>query len=383
MLLIARYVVRPGIVLLLTIVLVVVASFESSTYVGGVTFGFAALAAAPFLIAGAAPGRRLGFVGAMAIAAVLALGLAAPFLQHQLAAVAARGDQSPIVVRHFAVLGSLFPERVRRVLDLPAYWLLLLPIEFPASLVAGVIALAALLKTAKPGPQRLAITALACVAGAGLAVSWLLASTLGDNNDLGLRAAVPAVCVLIAAAAAGIVLLPERRLIAALAIAGLVLALPDSARMIRANVVGKPMPDGDVFARSPVLWAAVRRHAGPADRVANNPLFLQDVTAWPVNVSWALLADRSSCFAGRELALALAPLPPASREAVNAQFVRVFAGAGTAADVSDMANKYGCDVIAVVPQDGAWEQDPFAASRDYRLAESREDRWRIYVRTKR
>ena len=117
-------------------------------------------------------------------------------------------------------------------------------------------------------------------------------------------------------------------------------------------------------------------------RFANNPLFLRDVTPWPVNISWALLADRSSCFAGREMALAFAPLAPPRREAIDTQFIRVFAGEGTAADVNDMAKQYGCEVVVVVPQDKAWDNDPFAASTDYRLAENRDGRWRIYVRAK-
>ena len=36
---------------------------------------------------------------------------------------------------------------------------------------------------------RVIVAALACLAGAGLGASWLLASTLGNNNDLALRAA--------------------------------------------------------------------------------------------------------------------------------------------------------------------------------------------------
>ena len=124
----------------------------------------------------------------------------------------------------------------------------------------------------------------------------------------------------------------------------------------------------------------MRRYAAPAARVANNPLFLQDLTPWPANMSWALLANRSSCFAGREMALAFAPLPADRREAINAQFVRVFAGQGSADDVADMATVYGCDVVVVVPQDGAWTKDPFAVSPDYRLAETRAGKWRIYVR---
>ena len=51
-------------------------------------------------------------------------------------------------------------------------------------------------------------------------------------------------------------------------------------------------------------------------------------------------------------------------------------------NVRDLATKYGCDVFLLAPQDKTWEQDPFAAGPDYRLAEAREGRWRIYVRTK-
>jgi hypothetical protein len=382
MLLIARYAQQQSVLLLLTLVLIVVAGFESSTYVGGITFAIAALAAAPLLLVAIEPARRLRFFVGLAAAAVLVVCIAAPFLNNQLMAVAARGDNDPIVLRHFAVLGAMFPAALRRALDWPAYWLLLLPIELPATYVAGVIALVAMLRSGAPPLEKLTTAALACLAAAGLLASWLLASTLGDNNDLGLRAVLPAASVLIAAAAAGMMLLPRRAVIAATAIGGLILSLPDTAAMIRSNVEGTPAPDGTVFAQAPELWQAVRRYAAPTARVANNPLFLQDLTPWPANISWALLANRSACFAGRELALALAPLSDSRREAINAQFVRVFAGEGTAGDISDMAKKYACDVVVVVPQDKAWSNDPFAASPDYRLAENRDGRWRIYVAVK-
>ena len=379
MLLIARYAQQQSVLLLLALVLVVVAGFESSTYIGGITFAIAALAAAPPLVAAIEPAPRLRFLVGMAVAAVLVVCLAAPFLNNQLMALATRGDNNPIVFRHFVVLGAMFPAALRRALDWPAYWLVLLPIELPATYVAGAIALIAMLRSGAPPSEKLATAALACLAAAGLLASWLLASTLGDNNDLGLRAVLPAASVLIAAAAAGLMLLPRRAVIAATAIGGLILSLPDTAAMIRSNVDGTPTPDGAVFAQTPELWQAVRRYAAPTARVANNPLFLQDLTPWPANMSWALLANRSSCFAGRELALALAPLSDAGREAINAQFVRVFAGEGTAGDLSDMAKKYACDVVVVVPRDKAWTNDPFASSPDYRLAENRDGRWRIYV----
>ena len=192
---------------------------------------------------------------------------------------------------------------------------------------------AAACRTRKDSPWP----SLACLAGTGLIVSWLLVSTLGENNDLGLRAIIPAEMVLIVAAAAGFFHARCRAAIVATALAGLVLSLPDTAAMIRSNIAGEPRPGDQILAQTPELWDAVRRYAAPGARVANNPLFLRDVTPWPVNISWALLANRSSCFAGREMALAFAPLPPPRRDAIDTQFIRVFAGEGTATDVSEMA----------------------------------------------
>ena len=379
MILIAECAQRQRVAPLVALVLVVVAGFESSTYVGGITFAIGALAATPALLAGIAPERRMQFMAGMAVAAVLVIGLAMPFLRDQLGTVAAHGGAGPVVLRPFAVLGAFFPDTLRRLLDLPAYWLIVLPLEFPAASVAGGLALFVLWRGAAAVPERCGVAALSCLAAAGLFTSWLLASTLGDNNDLALRAVVPALLVLIAAAAAGVNLWPRHIVIAATALGGLLLSLPDTLQMVRGNVEGTLQPDAAAFAQAPQLWQAVRRHAPPGARVANNPLYLADLTPWPGNMSWALLADRASCFAGRELALALAPIPAAEREAINAQFIRVFSGEGTAQDIDDMANKYRCDVIVMVPRDKAWRNDPFAASAAYRLAEDRDGQWRIYV----
>ncbi len=383
MLLIARYAERPSVVLLLTIVLTVAAGFESSTYVGGVTFAIAAVMAAPILLTSRERGARLRFVAAMAIAAIIVGCLVAPFVIEQLATVAARHDPTPVVIHPFDVLGDVVSDSARRILDLPAYWLIELPVEFPATYLSGVVALWVLLRGGAPSRTRTVIATLACLTFASLAASWLLRSTVGNNNDLALRAVLPAAMIFIAVTAAGIVNAiahsSRRILIGAIAVSGLLLSLPDTAHLVRSYVAGNSVQDGKTFAQTPALWAAVRRVASPTARVANNPLFLHDLTPWPVNISWALLANRSSCFAGRELALAFAPLPAARREAINEQFIRVFAGKGGADDVSDMANEYGCDVVVVVPQDGAWNNDPFASSPEYHLAENRDGRWRIYT----
>ena len=84
------------------------------------------------------------------------------------------------------------------------------------------------------------------------------------------------------------------------------------------------------------------------------------MTPWPANISWALLADRRSCYAGAELALPFAPLSAARRAEIDAQFIRVFAGNPAPGDVAQLAGRYRCDVVVITAQDGAWLRDPFA-----------------------
>ena len=65
-------------------------------------------------------------------------------------------------------------------------------------------------------------------------------------------------------------------------------------------------------------------------------------------------------------------------ERINAQFIRVFAGQGSADDVRDLAQTYHCRLIVLTPSDGAWSNDPFAASPLFHLVEMKPERWKIY-----
>lgn len=373
---------RPTAYPTILLALTVAAGFESSTYVGGVTFAIAAVGTLPFALRSSVPDTRLRFVLAVAAATAIAGALVSPFVLDQLALVKAHGGTAPIVVSPYAVFGEVLPYPLRRLLDLPGYWLIILPIELPACYLAGSLALVFMLRGKTPQiDDKMIMTGLACLAAAGLSVSWLLTSTLGENNDLALRAIIPAEMALIVAAAAGAALLRSKSIVAA-AVAGLLLSLPDTAAMIRDNVTGTRRPGAELFAGSGEAWRAVRRLTAPSARIANNPRFLAEMTPWPVNISWALLSDRSSCFAGREMALAFAPLPPRRRDEIDAQFVRTFAGDGNEHDVAELAQVYRCDAVMLVPSDGAWNRDPFAESPFYRLAESRDGAWRIYLRVR-
>ena len=380
-LLISRLVAQRSALLFLTLVLVVVAGFESSVWIGGITFPLSALIACPILMWRIGPSERGRLALTLAATALLSIVLAAPLLLDQLALVEQRGGGLPVIVQHFGVLGTWFKDPLRRILDLPAYWLVLLPVEFPATYVAGSISLTTFLAARRLEPERRrAAVVLAAQAGAGLVISWLLVSTLAENNDLGLRAVLPSAVIFIVFAAAGLStwLQEGRRLAAGAVLAGLLLGFPDAAQIIYGNVIGRPAQPGAAFAQTPQMWEAVRRHSGPDERVGNNPLYLADMTPWPVNLSWALLSNRSSCFAGRELVLPYVPLTPAQREEIDALFVRVFGGNGGENDVREMALRFGCRVVVVTAQDPLWRRDPFAASALYRLVETAPDRWRIY-----
>ena len=362
------------------LVLVVVAGFESSTWIGGVTLAVAAPAAGLVRLAQLAPERRLAFIGTCMIAAALAALVAFPFLHDQWIATSVRQSGFPIGIEPYEVLGPLFPASVRRFLDVPAFWVVLLVIEFPALVIAGTIALARSVR-AEPDQQLRAMAAIfSALTLASLVVTWLVTSRLGEHNDLGWRAVLPAIFVLMVFAAVGLARwIAQRAYVAAgAALLGLLLALPDGIKLIAANAMGRSAPSAHAFAQAPELWAAVRAHTAPGERVANNPLYLADVTPWPVNISWALLANRWSCFAGRELTLAYVPLPDARREEINAKFIRVFAGQGSAEDVRDLAQTFHCRVVVVTPSDGAWRNDPFQATPIFHLVDMRPDRWKIY-----
>jgi hypothetical protein len=368
-----------GIFATAVLALLVAAAFESSTWIGGVAFAAAAPVIALVLVVRGA--GRLRFFAALAAAALLAALFVTPLLREQLTMAAVRGGGAPLTLQFYPVLTDQIPAMLRAWLNPPAFWLALLPIELPAIYVTGMVAFARFWRA--PGlaasTRRLA-AALAALAITCLAVSWLLASTLGGNNDLGWRALLPAVMALTAFAAAGIVRAFAARAYSAVAAAlvAALLGMPFAIDLIRDNLLGEPRAADRQFAASVDLWAAVRRHAAADERVADNPLFLHDMTVWPVNISWALLANRRSCYAGRELVLVYSSLPAAARENIDAQFKRVFDGHPAPGDVDALATTYNCRVIVLTPGDGGWRSDPFAASPRYRLVEEVPERWRIY-----
>src|SRR6516162_8588575 len=359
---------------------VAAAGFESSVWVGGVVFAAAALPFGIVLLRTAGDARqRAVLLAEAAVAAALALALSFPFLRDEYLATAARQLGVGIALRPFAVLGPLVPDTVRRIADLPAYWVILLVIEFPAIYFAGTGAMAgALADRSAPPAQRRLVVGFAVLAGASFGTPWLFASTIA-NNDLAWRGVLPGIFVLTIFAAAGIARwMTTAKARATAAFVCIALGIPGGIGIAWENAVGLPMASAAVLAETPEMWAVVRRHAAPDELVGNNPLFLDDSVRWPVNISWALFADRRSCYAGWNLARAFVPLPKPEIDRLETLFDRVFAGHGTTEEIRDLATRYRCRVIVVTSRDGAWNLDPFAANAYFHLVEQKQGQWRIY-----
>jgi hypothetical protein len=356
------------------------AGFESSAWIGGVVFGVAALAIGAAMLLDADSKRsRAELLAKVGAAACLAAGVAYPLLRSEFDATAARHLGWPIVLRPYQVLGPLVPDPVRHLLDLPAYWVMLLVIALPAIYVTGAAAMVGTLADRWKDPaERRLVVGFALLAGASFGIPWLFASTIA-NNDLGWRGVLPGILVLTIFAASGlsrwIVTAPARAIAAT---ACLALGIPGGLAIIADNAIGRRMPSAAALAETPDLWKAVRRHTAAGERVANNPLFFFDTVQWPVNVSWALFADRRSCFAGWNLARAFVPLPEEELDRLEALFDRVFAGEGSSQDVEEIATRYDCRVVVLTARDGAWHADPFAKSPSFHLVEEETGRWRIY-----
>jgi hypothetical protein len=365
----------------------IAAAFESSTWIGGIVFALVAACVVPLLIARTRPSRRAAFVGALSIAAVLTVLLIGPMLMDQMAASARRGNGFPITLMAFEVFDYGVPQAWRGAFDKPAYWFVFLPIALTATYVPGMIVLLrsligrALFSHGDATSRSIATQALALTTLVALAGSWLLVSTIADNNDLGWRAGLLGSCVLIVFAAVGVATWASdrKRIAVALTIALLLLGVPETWSQIKRNVAPQARPEATVFAGEPAMWQHVRSYTSDVDRVASNPLALAGLTPWPVNIGWSLLADRRSCYASWELTQVYSSIPHDALRAIDAQFVRVFAGQAAEQDVEQLATTYDCSVVVVTPEDGAWTHDPFRASPFYEAVDE-EAHWRIYRR---
>jgi hypothetical protein len=366
--------------LALAMSLVSAAAFESSTWVGGITYPLAVVAISAILLIGIDTERRWRFVALMAVATILAIAMSSMFIHDQFRAAMARGDGMPISFLPYEALDEPIPEAIRRLLDLPTYWTVFLFVEFAAFYPAGFIFSVKLLNEKLMPETRAAVISFSALAAVSLGIGSVLVSKIASNNDLAWRGVLPGVVVLIVLTAAGLGrYLHVMRARYAVAILGIVaLALTGGARNIYSYLNVRPQASAKRFLDSVQMWAAVQKHSAMGERVANNPDFLADITPWRINISWALLANRRSCYAGPDFALPFAPVTRDRRAEIEAEFTRLFSGKLSHSDVDRMATEFNCSLVVVTPEDGAWTTGPLAADSTYNLLESKRDAWRIY-----
>jgi hypothetical protein len=364
---------RPGWLAAAVLGLVAASGFESSTWVGGFAFAFAAAVTAPVLLAGLPRAERLPFVLRAAASVGLAALLVAPFLIGEAQTVNARHGGFPVVVRPYeALAGASWWQ------DLLAFWPIVLPFNLPALFPAGAFGLMSALRGQTE--KRRLLLVLGCFGSACLSVSWLLESTI-ENNDLGWRAAIPGEMLLTVFAAAWPAWTdrPWRwPVIAAILLA--LLGLPQAAEKFLQALNGQRPADAAGFARSAAIWDAVRRHTAPGERVGNNPRMLPDLTPWPDNISWALLSNRASCYSGWATAIAYAGVSRDALVQIDDLFGRVFAGKPQPGDVDALAAHFNCAAVVLTAADGAFRNDPFAASKRFGMVEQSAGEWRLYRR---
>src|SRR5262249_57230976 len=87
------------------------------------------------------PDQRWPFLIAVAVASWITVALVSPLLFEQIRFAAEGSDAIPVVIAPYPVLGPSIPQNIRRLLDLPAYWLVLLVVEFPAVWLLGAFPL--------------------------------------------------------------------------------------------------------------------------------------------------------------------------------------------------------------------------------------------------
>ncbi|HTZ71096.1 MAG TPA: hypothetical protein VMB71_10640, partial [Acetobacteraceae bacterium] len=349
----------------------IAAGFESSIWVGGVQFALAGTAMGIWFLAKLRGAARLRFLAWSLGAALAATLLILPLAMAELHLVRER-HMAGIALAPYHAIGAILPLPLRLWLDPLAFPILLLFL-FPALLPFGLAGVGAL--------RRSPLHPLLICAAAAIATTAALRSTI-DNNDLGWRAFLPALFLLAACAGPAFATLwrTSKPIAAALSLVAL-FGLPDAIHMANEYIEGYKPGAPASLAASRLLWQAVREHTGPSDRVANNPDYLAATTPWPANISWALFADRPSCYASRATAIAFAPLTSPALAATNALFLRVFGGASQPGDITALARNYDCAVAILTPADAAWSNDPFAHGPQYHLVDSAPG-WRIYRRTR-
>lgn len=136
-----------------------------------------------------------------------------------------------------------------------------------------------------------------------------------------------------------------------------------------------------VFRDQVRAWELARQWTGPRELVQSNPEGIRGFQPFPVNLSWAMFADRRTALADRQYGAISALLHGEDFHKPFERIVNVFSAAPDPESVRFLAERLRVKVLVVSPMDGAWGNDGIARSGHYRLVHEEPDAFKIYCRT--
>ena len=313
----------------------------------------------------------------MTTVAVTAVIVASPFLIQQAGIL---GNTHTVDVWVFPVLQYPY-----RLFNSAAYWLFLLPLDFGFIYLAWILSKVGGRKD-EPLVSVYVERALTMLVFVPLVAAQFLHSVIA-NNDLGWRAIIPSVLVMMAMASAFAANSVEHRPWVhftrnAVIVLTLVPGILAGLWFVRTNDLNfilypRQTEAGRGFVSESALWQAVRNVTPPDEAIANNPSDLASLTPWPGDIGWALLSRRRHCAVGGSYLLAFRPVfSLAIRSEAQILLGRVFSGQGSDEDLRAMRDKFQCRTLVVTPRDGLWAKDSLGKSQIYKLVDQTNE-WKI------
>lgn len=343
------------------------AAFGMSAWVGGVATAVSAISL--FVLNCLQNTGRFGqVVKCWSVVAICSLVIATPFLLAEIGAVS-HAHQHAVGIHPWNVIRAYSDHYIFNLL---AYWLVFLPIQIGAVFLPFVFFVKKIWNKNEVYTSTLVIISAAC-----LCTSWVMKSQIA-NNDLGWRAIIPAVlCMSIVSSVALSRFHGEVSVLLFSFLIGASL-LENAGGWVKGNILGNTRRV-DISSLPPYeFWEEIRNNTDIHKRILSNPNVYESIEPWNVNIGWATMARRKSCFMGENYATSLGGIESDEiRNSLLKKLRSLYDGLASSDDIHHLMTILHCDVIAVSPVDKLWQLNPDKALPGLTLYSSGKY-WRFY-----
>ncbi len=379
------------------------AAFGASVWVGGIALLFAL----PFLILMALwirlPKRHyFNALKTALLAVTICVLFAIPLLISQTSGPSLVNAELPFGLGLYTAIPLFNKESYwGYIAHIVLFWLQFLPLNLGIVFVLGSLAVLLRSSTTRLEERTFQALSIGSIFGFLLIVQFLQ-STIA-NNDLGWRAVLVPVMLLMVWSAVALTALSSRYFetvsnwkasallerwrpaILSLVMVGLTLGILSSANLWQLPDPTYRVPDAQTlamrqtFLRQTEAWSKVREYAGPTERVQANPDGYAALTPWPVSIPYMLFADRVTAYASPEFAMAFAYRY--DKEQRNEQYKliqNIFSAKPTGDALRRVRDTLKVKVLLVDKFDAVWHSDVIESSGLYQLVFMEED-FKIYV----